>query len=96
MTKIEGRELFVQGVPAHIDYTGKTWDFLGPPVRDDDPAGRQVFRTIFVVTAEVHKTGQRYDDWILQLTDAEYFETSWPAMRKRIRAALHSKGLFAG
>ena len=36
-------EIYVQGVPAHIDYIGPAWDFLPPPVHPDGNTMRAVF-----------------------------------------------------
>jgi hypothetical protein len=86
-TTVKGERVYVQGVPAHIDWTGPEWDFLGPPA----PEGEDWLRTIFVVDDKARKTGQRYDYWLFQMTPNEYVNTNWRDLRKRIVEALKER-----
>ena len=39
------RKILIQAVPAHIDHTGPSWEFLPPPV---NPDGEQMRAVVFV------------------------------------------------
>lgn len=80
-------EVFVQGVPAHINDTGPEWDFLGPPAPEEE----SWLRTIFVVDRDTGKTGQRYDHWLLQLSPNEYVNLSHRELRQRVAQALKER-----
>lgn len=84
--RVDGQRVWVQGVPGHIDYIGPEWEFLGPPVQDEN-----ALRTVFIVDKHAGKIGQRYEYWLLQLTPDEYLHTPWPQLRRRIRAALRTR-----
>lgn len=65
-------EIFIQGVPPHIDYVGEKWGFLPPPVDENGP----LMRAVFFITTETkkgsEKNGQEYIDPILMLTGKEF------------------------
>jgi len=85
---VDGVQIYVQGVPAHIDWTGSEWDFLGPVEPDEN-----WLRTIFVIDEFTGKTGQRYDYWLFQMTPNEYVNSSWRELRPRVKQAMKERGI---
>lgn len=80
--RVDGHMVYVQAVPGHIDYVGPEWEFLGPPVGEDE------FRTVFVVDELARKIRQRYEYWLMQLSWHEYTAMSRAELRKRVRQAM--------
>jgi hypothetical protein len=87
----EFTELVIQAVPPHIDYTGRDWEFLPPPV---DPEGESM-RAVFVVKGDTEKgtarCGQEYVDWLVMLTGREWEEIRFVDLLERIGAALDAR-----
>jgi hypothetical protein len=84
-------EIFVQGVPPHIDCTGSAWEFLPPPV---DPEG-DLMRAVFFVEPRDEKgterCGQEYVKPLLMMTGAEYERTPFPEVLERLERALDTR-----
>jgi hypothetical protein len=88
--------IYVQGVPAHIDYAGPEWDWLPPPVPDpgDDPEYDEplAVRAVFVVEHGTPKgtdrCGQEYHDWLVMLSSEEWSRIKFAELMDRIEAAL--------
>jgi hypothetical protein len=84
-------KLFIQAVPAHIDYVGEQWAFLPPPV---DPEGITP-RAVFIVEAGEEKgterCGQEYVRPLLMLTGSEYEAIKFVDLLRRIEGALDKR-----
>lgn len=81
-------EVFAQGVPPHIDYTGPAWEFLPPPV---DPEGELMRAVFFVERGEEKGTprcGQEYVKPLLMVTGQEYAEAKFADILQRLEEAL--------
>lgn len=67
-------EIFIQGVPPHIDDVGEKWDFLPPPVDENGP----LMRAVFFITKDTKKgserNGQEYINPLLKLTGQEFLD----------------------
>ena len=84
-------EIYVQGVPAHIDYIGPAWDFLPPPVHPDGNTMRAVF---FVERGDEKGTprcGQEYVKPLLMLTGKEYENIRFVDLLARLEESLDRK-----
>jgi len=84
-------EIFIQGVPPHIDDTGPKWDFLPPPVNPDGETMRAVF---FVEKGEEKGTarnGQEYVRPLLTMTGAEYESIGFAKLLSMLNDALDAR-----
>jgi hypothetical protein len=77
-------EIFIQGVPPHIDDVGPDWDFLPPPV---DPNG-SLYRCVFFVEAGDRKgtarSGQEFVNPLLKMTGQEYHDIRFVDLMSRL------------
>jgi hypothetical protein len=80
--------VWIQGVPAHIDYTGPEWAFLPPPVSEEECP----YRFIVVCGPESVKgtarNHQEYQKPLFTMTGPEYTRITWTEMWRRIENAL--------
>ncbi len=84
-------DVFVQGVPPHIDHTGPAWEFLPPVV---DPEGETMRAVFFVEKGEdkgTQRCGQEYVKPLLVLTGVEYETISFVELMKRLEDALDKR-----
>lgn len=84
-------EVFVQGVPPHIDYVGPEWEFLPPPV---DPEGALMRAVFFVERGDdkgTERCGQECVKPLLMLTGKEYEEIRFVDLMARLENALDAK-----
>ena len=84
-------DIFVQGVPAHIDYVGPEWVFLPPPI---DPESEQMRAVFFVERGDDKGTprcGQEYVRPLLMLTGQEYEDIRFADLLARLDEALDRK-----
>lgn len=84
-------QVYAQGVPRHIQYTGPEWDWLPPPVpydpeRDED--AYRPWRAVFICADWTKKgtpeNGQQYVDYLLMLAGEEYATLSFDDLWERI------------
>jgi hypothetical protein len=89
------RRIFVQGVPAHINYVGPAWDWLPPPV--NEPAGEEklTFRAVVIVEEGTLKgtsrCAQEYQDALLILNQDEWLNAGFDGLLQQIQAALSER-----
>ena len=84
-------DILIQGVPPHIDYVGKEWEFLPPPV---DPSGSVMRAVVFVEVGDDKGTtrcGQEYVKPLLMLTGMEYQDIRFADLMTRLEDALDAK-----
>jgi hypothetical protein len=84
-------DIFVQGVPPHIDFVGSQWDVLPPPV---DPDGTSIRAVFFVEAGDEKGTarcGQEYVKPLLMLTGKEYEDIRFSELITRLDEALDAK-----
>jgi len=84
-------DIFVQGVPPHIDDVGPAWEFLPPPV---DPNGTHMRAVFFVEAGEEKGTprcGQEYVRPLLMLTGEEYERVRFVDLIARLEDALDAR-----
>lgn len=84
-------EIFIQGVPPHIDDVGPAWDFLPPPVDPDGPLMRAVFVVELGDDKGTPRCGQEYVKPLLMLTGQEYENVRFADLVERIQDALDAK-----
>jgi hypothetical protein len=89
-------EVYAQGVPSHIDYTGPIWEWLPPPVLEagDDDLDWSYRRAVVFVEAGTEKgterNGQEYVSPLLILSGAEYEALSFHELIYRLQDALQA------
>lgn len=80
-------EIWGQGVPGHIDYTGEKWSWLPPPIANENS-----MRAVVVVTNETRKgtprCGQEYQNPLFILSGEEHARMTWMEMLDRIEQAI--------
>jgi hypothetical protein len=84
-------DIFVQGVPPHIDYVGEAWGFLPPPV---DPEGETMRAVVFVELGEEKGTarcGQEHPSPLLMMSGKEYEEARFADVIGRLEEALDKR-----
>jgi hypothetical protein len=84
-------DIFIQGVPPHIDHAGPEWDFLPPPV---DPEGQTMRAVFFVERGDEKGTdrcGQEYVKPLLMLAGKEYEEIRFVELMTRLEEALDKR-----
>ncbi len=79
--------VYIQAVPGHIRDVGPKWEWLAPPVEDED-ALRAVFFCAPWTNKSTERNGQEYTDYLLQLTGAEYASTPFPEILRRLSEAI--------
>src|SRR5437016_4376114 len=76
-------EVTAQAVPGHIRDTGPDWDFLPPPVDDDDQLRAVVFITPDTPKA-TPRNGQEFVSPLLTLSGAEYLQMSFDQLHAKL------------
>jgi hypothetical protein len=84
-------EIFVQGVPPHIEYTGPEWAFLPPPVDPDGALMRAVFFVELGEEKGTPRNGQEHAKPLLMLTGQEYEEALFADLVTRLESALDAR-----
>ncbi len=82
-------DIYAQGVPAHIDYTGPGWDeWLPAPVEDTDGNMRAVFICGPKTRKVTERNGQEYVNALVVLSGAEYDCITFRDLFNRITDAI--------
>lgn len=92
-----GHEVWAQGVPSWIRYSGPGWDeWLPPPIEPrDDNAGYSRMRAVFLcdrfTTKATERCGQEYVNPLLVMTGDEYTSMRWVDLLEKIQDAIKQR-----
>lgn len=90
---VEGMvNIWIQGVPAHINYEGPEWEWLPPPIPENSDFMRAVVFVEEGTGKGTDRCGQEYKEPILILSGLEFASIPFPEVMEKIAEHFAGKG----